>query len=108
MKLYSVVKTDPTGTMGAGASSWTSEQNAAFVETQPDEALRPLAETETVRAHDVDGAALAKMDETCMTERRQADLVVHEKGRVFFETLTGFVGAKKAIDETAQRVLPHN
>ena len=112
--------------MGAGASTWTSEQNAAFIETQPDEALRPLAKT--VRAHDVDFAALANMDETRMAElcgeaapkvaavymprldkeRGQADLIVHEKGRVFFENLTGFVGAKKAIDETAQRVLPRN
>ena len=38
---------------------------------------------------------------------KRARVVANEKGRVLYRNIRGFVEAKRAIDETAERVLPH-
>ena len=38
---------------------------------------------------------------------KHARVVANEKGRVLYRNIRGFVEAKRAIDETAERVLPH-
>ena len=112
--------------MGAGASTqWDVDEVASVLAASPVAELQPLAET--ARQRGVDSSALATMDAALLRElagdaaplvaryyfpaldpaRKPVLIVVNEKGRVLWKMIGGFVEAKRAIDETAERVLPH-